>query len=262
MKAVLRCTMIAALGVMATTVMAQPPVETAPSMNALFEEWRDAFNAGDAARIKGFYAARNDDPNPMFALESAEDSCGVTLDKVVEASDKATTLLLRQKCLPGLLRLKLERADADPAKLKTVDLRPLPLPGTGAVEAVASIAQRLTARDAFAGAVIVQRGKERLLAQSWGIADRSDNRAVTLDTPMFLASAGKMFTAVAILQLVEEGRVELDAPLGRYLTDYPNVAMAKVTIRQLLTHRLSLDHIYAQLHRRHDLVCRLLLEKK
>lgn len=237
MKVGLSGTMFVGFTALAAAAIAQPSVKSAPPMNALFEEWRDAFNAGDPARIKDYYAARNDDPNPMFALESAEDSCGVTLEKVVEGSDKATTLLLRQKCLPGLLRLKLERADADPAKLKTVDLRPLPLPGTGAVEAVASIAQRLTARDAFAGAVIVRRGKERLLAQSWGIADRSDNRAVTLDTPMFLASAGKMFTAVAMLQLVEEGKVELDAPLGRYLTDYPNAAMAKVTIRQLLTHR-------------------------
>jgi CubicO group peptidase (beta-lactamase class C family) len=42
---------------------------------------------------------------------------------------------------------------------------------------------------------------------------------------------------VAVLQLVEAGKIDLDAPLGRYLTDYPNADMAKVTIQQLLTHR-------------------------
>jgi CubicO group peptidase (beta-lactamase class C family) len=47
----------------------------------------------------------------------------------------------------------------------------------------------------------------------------------------------KMFTAVAILQLVEAGKVELTAPLGTYLTDYPNREVAtEVTIHHLLTH--------------------------
>jgi CubicO group peptidase (beta-lactamase class C family) len=46
-----------------------------------------------------------------------------------------------------------------------------------------------------------------------------------------------MFTAVSVLQLVDAGRIELDAPLSRYLPDYSNADMAKVTIRQLLTHR-------------------------
>jgi CubicO group peptidase (beta-lactamase class C family) len=47
----------------------------------------------------------------------------------------------------------------------------------------------------------------------------------------------KMFTAVATLQLVQDGKLDLKAPLGKYLTDYPNKEVAsKVTIEQLLTH--------------------------
>jgi CubicO group peptidase (beta-lactamase class C family) len=47
----------------------------------------------------------------------------------------------------------------------------------------------------------------------------------------------KMFTAVATLQLVQAGKLDLNAPLGKYLTDYPNRDIAtKVTIHQLLTH--------------------------
>jgi D-alanyl-D-alanine carboxypeptidase len=46
-----------------------------------------------------------------------------------------------------------------------------------------------------------------------------------------------MFTAVAILQLVEAGEIELQAPLGRYLRDYPNEDVARrVSIHHLLTH--------------------------
>ena len=47
----------------------------------------------------------------------------------------------------------------------------------------------------------------------------------------------KMFTAVAVLQLAQSGKIKLTAPLGEYLTDYPNGNLAtKVTIHHLLTH--------------------------
>ena len=46
-----------------------------------------------------------------------------------------------------------------------------------------------------------------------------------------------MFTAVATLQLVQNGKLDLKAPFGNYLTDYPNKDVAsKVTIEQLLSH--------------------------
>ena len=52
-----------------------------------------------------------------------------------------------------------------------------------------------------------------------------------------MGSMNKMFTATAILQLVQAGKVKLDAPLGTYLTNYPNRDVAtKVTIHHLLTH--------------------------
>ncbi len=48
---------------------------------------------------------------------------------------------------------------------------------------------------------------------------------------------GKMFTAVAALQLVEKGKLALADPIGRHLPDYPNKEVAaKVTVRHLLTH--------------------------
>jgi D-alanyl-D-alanine carboxypeptidase len=63
-----------------------------------------------------------------------------------------------------------------------------------------------------------------------------------------------MFTAVAILQLVEAGKVSLTAPLGRYLTDYPNKEVAtKVTIHHLLTHTGGTGDIFGpdfDLHRK------------
>jgi CubicO group peptidase (beta-lactamase class C family) len=58
-----------------------------------------------------------------------------------------------------------------------------------------------------------------------------------LNTPFYFASQGKMFTAVSVLQLIEAGKLSLDDPIGKHLRDYPNPDMAKVTVRQLLTHQ-------------------------
>lgn len=207
------------------------------AVDRIFAEWLGAFNSGDAAVIKAFYAKYRDDPNPVFELEDAEDSCGLTVDHIVERSPTAMTVLLRQRCLPGLQRARIELAEPENGKLKALTVVPLALPGDEAVAAAADITTRLAAQDKFAGSLLIVRGSQTLLARSWGMADPRAATPMTIDTPMFLASAGKMFTGVAVLQLVEAGKIDLDAPLGRYLTDYPNRDMAKVTIRQLLTHR-------------------------
>jgi CubicO group peptidase (beta-lactamase class C family) len=52
-----------------------------------------------------------------------------------------------------------------------------------------------------------------------------------------MGSMNKMFTATSILQLVQEGKLKLTDPLGKFLTEYPNQDVAtKVTIHHLLTH--------------------------
>ena len=76
-----------------------------------------------------------------------------------------------------------------------------------------------------------------LFSHAYGLADRRRRIPNTLRTRFRIGSMNKMFTAVAILQLVEAGKVKLTAPLGTYLPDYPNRDVAtKVTIHQLLTH--------------------------
>src|SRR5918912_1372739 len=74
--------------------------------------------------------------------------------------------------------------------------------------------------------------------RGFGTADQS-GRAVTPQTPFILASVSKSFTALAIMQLVEAGKVELDAPVQRYLPWFrvaDPVASARITVRHLLYH--------------------------
>ncbi len=60
--------------------------------------------------------------------------------------------------------------------------------------------------------------------------------AVTPDTPFLLGSISKSFTALAVMQIVEAGEVELDAPISRYLTEFGDGPAGAITIRQLLSH--------------------------
>jgi CubicO group peptidase (beta-lactamase class C family) len=74
--------------------------------------------------------------------------------------------------------------------------------------------------------------------RGFGSADQS-GRAVTPNTPFILASVSKSFTALAIMQLVEAGKIELDAPVQRYLPWFrvaDPVASARITLRHLLYH--------------------------
>lgn len=104
---------------------------------------------------------------------------------------------------------------------------------------VAALRARLeaaTAADEFAGAVLVTGDGHTLFEGAYGLADR--DRGVPND-PLTQCRVGwmnKMLTAVAALQLVQDGTLRLDAPLGTYLPGYPNAAVAStVTPHHLLT---------------------------
>src|SRR5581483_10007513 len=58
---------------------------------------------------------------------------------------------------------------------------------------------------------------------------------------------GKLFTGVAVAQLVSQGKLNYDEPISRYLPDYPNKAVAaKITLRELLTHTSGLADIFSR----------------
>ena len=105
---------------------------------------------------------------------------------------------------------------------------------------VAALRTRLeTATEAgqFSGAVLVTRDGRTLFEGAYGLADRERGIPNTPQTQFRVGSMNKMLTAVAALQLVQAGTLRLDAPIGTYLTDYPNADVAsKVTPHHLLTH--------------------------
>ncbi|WLT33446.1 serine hydrolase [Geothrix sp. PMB-07] len=91
---------------------------------------------------------------------------------------------------------------------------------------------------------VVQHGKIVQLG-AYGLANLQHQVAVTDHTVFSINSATKAFTGVAMMQLAEEGKVDLDAPVSRYLEGLP-APWQPVTLRQLLTHVSGIPNIVNQ----------------
>ncbi len=102
------------------------------------------------------------------------------------------------------------------------------------IETLKQKLQEKTAAGKFSGDVLVAKNGNTIFEQAYGLADRERKIRNTLDTRFRLGSINKVFTSVAILQLVQAGKINLEDPLIKYLPDYPNQQLAtKVTIGEL-----------------------------
>jgi D-alanyl-D-alanine carboxypeptidase len=146
--------------------------------------------------------------------------------------------------LPGLACKGEEKTAADMPRLTAGEAKD--------IAGVKAALRRMATTGQFSGSVLIAKKGTVLFSRAYGLADRERRIPNTLDTRFRIGSMNKMFTAVAILQLVEAGKIELSAPLGGYLTDYPNKDVAsKVTIRQLLTHTGGTGDIFGPLFEAH-----------
>ncbi len=104
------------------------------------------------------------------------------------------------------------------------------------VSASLDSAMRVAERNGFAGVVRVQRGDDVLLERGYGLANRDAKIAYSPATVVQIGSNTKDFTAVALLQLQEKGRLSFGDSLGRYFPDAP-AEKRNITIAQLMSHR-------------------------
>ena len=115
------------------------------------------------------------------------------------------------------------------------------------VEQLRGYLDRLARRDVFSGAVLLAKGGKPLFSGAYGEANKDFGVKNTVDTKFNLGSMNKMFTSVAIMQLVEAGKVSLDDTLGKFL---PAGAMhadvlSKVRVKHLLTHTSGLGSYFS-----------------
>jgi CubicO group peptidase (beta-lactamase class C family) len=92
------------------------------------------------------------------------------------------------------------------------------------------------AQDRFSGTVLLAHHGGPALIRSYGMADKARSLLNLTDTVFWLASITKTFTATAVAQLMEQGKLTLLDTVGTYLHGFPPEIANAVTIHQLLTH--------------------------
>ncbi len=210
--------------------------------------WLNAFNSGDKATLVAFleknYPARVKDIDREMGFRAQ--TGGFDLRKAEACDADKCSALVQERGSDQFARVVVEVDAAEPHGIKSVELRAIPRPvefaiarmtEAEALKAFRGDLEQAAAADQFSGAAIVAKNGKPIFTAAYGLADREKTIPNALNTKFRIGSMNKMFTATAVLQLVQSGKIRLDDPLIKYLPDYPNKELAtKVTIHPLLTH--------------------------
>lgn len=96
----------------------------------------------------------------------------------------------------------------------------------------------------FSGVILVKKGEEVLFSESFGYANRNFNVPNTMETKFRIASVSKMFTAVAILQLIEKGLIDFETSIVNLLELQELKLSSEINIHHLLTHTSGIADYY------------------
>jgi len=138
-----------------------------------------------------------------------------------------------------------------------------PLPPLTVEEARAELnafLDRLAEAEAFSGTALLGWNGEVLFEAARGIADRNHGVPMRLDSKLNLGSMNKMFTAVVIGQLVDEGKLSFQDPVSRFLggKGWTKADLSKVRVEHLLSHTSGLGSYFNDTYER---MARQLLRK-
>lgn len=233
---------------------AQPrPLPTLPGTVAgtRVAGWLAAFNSGDEAQMRQYLAdnlapeaiARAPIEERLASMREMRTALGkLELRKVVQSVESRVVVVVASgdefeqldfefEPQPPHRFLRMRGQSAD-----NPDLPPPPrVSEPEALVAIEKAVAEAVAADQFSGTVLVAREGKPLLLKSWGLASVEHNVPNRTDTKYNLGSINKLFTRLAIGQLVQAGKLSFDDTLGKVLPDYPSVeARQKVTVRHLL----------------------------
>lgn len=249
----------------ASTASTQTQI-TLPDSNAgkQLREWLRVFDSGNDQSYIQFIA--NHYSKALLTENDADyrgdrqariylDTQGFNLRDIEKSSENEVVVLAQARLSELWFRLTL-KVDAAPPHLITeytaqripppAKFPPKKLSQRQFVDEVKKFVDRMAAADAFSGALLIAKDGQPIFRTVHGLASKAYNVPNRLDTKFNIASVGKTFTAVAIAQLAEQGKISYTDPVGKYLTDYPNKDVArKVTIHHLLTHSSGLGDTYS-----------------
>lgn len=211
-----------------------------------FSRWLDVFNSADSAGIAAFastvFPSMNAGQHASFRAQTG----GFELHTLQQATPTLLRGLMKERDSDQFAQFVIEVEPGEPHRILRLAISPVPRPADvpslrmterEAIAALRAKLERDTASGHFAGAVMLSRKGTTLFNGAYGLADREKKAPNKVDTRFRIGSMNKMFTATAVLQLAQAGKLKLTDPIGKYISDYPNQELAaKVTIHHLLTH--------------------------
>ncbi|HEU4387118.1 MAG TPA: serine hydrolase domain-containing protein [Blastocatellia bacterium] len=240
----------------------QPANDTPAARRAL--EFVKVINSGTReeveAYVKGNYAPAflnrfSMDDHLGFVDQFRDETRGVEFHSFQESSANSVVALLKARLTGGWKALSIQVEADPPNRIAGIGLRPPKPPADAAparklsdadvVKELEAFVQKLADADAFSGSVLLARDGQPLFKRAYGLASKEFDVPNRVDTKFNLGSMNKMFTAVAIAQLVERGKLSFDDPLSKFLPDFPTKEAAeKIRIKHLLTHTSGLGSYF------------------
>ncbi len=224
----------------------------------------DAFNSGDIEVMREFIEKNWAESSlEEYTVEQwmsdlsgyYEKTQGLTFHNLVEAKEHEITLLVQEKLTEKMIHFVFTFDEKPPHKIVDITNRPakafaqlVEIRKFTDEEAAAELDRyisKLEAADAFSGAVLLAKDDEIIFKKAYGLASKRFNVPNKVDTKFNLASMNKMFTALAICQLAEQGKLSFDDSIIKHVADYPNKKAAEnVTLHHLLTHTSGMGHFW------------------
>lgn len=249
--------LILTTGVLAQTSASKqsPSVPDTPAGRRL-TEWLRLYKGGDFEAIRNFMTATYAKPileqasadlRASYLVPARFTNGALKVIAIEKSSDNELVALLESEFTQLQSRFTVRVAPEEPHIIMAISNQPIqPANARKMREAeftrwLDPYLKRLVAGDVFSGSVLIAKNGNPIFQNAYGLASKAYNVPNRIDTKFNLGSMNKMFTAVAIAQLVEQGKLSFEDTVGKILPDYPNKEVAeKVKIHHLLTHTSGL----------------------
>lgn len=215
------------------------------------ESYVVAFNSGEEAMrafltenvSKASLEQRSVDVRLQIYHQLIENLAGLALEGIQEITNSSITALMHTR-KDGWVLMTFELDDGLPQKMVALRIEDTDAPGSepkseiterDAINAIDKFLKEETKNEEFSGSVLIAKDGKTIYKKAFGRASKEFGVRNSSDTRFNLGSINKIFTQVAIGQLLETGKLSLVEPIKQHLPEYPNrTAAEKVTIRQLL----------------------------
>ncbi len=227
----------------------------------------DAFNSGDEEKLKTFFLnnitadalkARPVEPRLAFHRQVRGDFKTVAIKRIVSVSASEVKVLAQSvngswisydfsfdPTTSKFNGFAIAQSDPPAEGQKPGPVYAAPVNRSELLTTTEKLFADRAKEDAFSGAVMIAKDGKPILSKSYGFANAAKKELNRPDTKFNLGSINKMFTRIAIGQLLKQGKVSFSDTLIKVLPDYPNREIAsKITIGQIINMRSGLGDFF------------------